>query len=170
MTDNTFNDNFKNKKFAKARDAFLQMNDDDQVSCLEALFQQSMNAITPAAISVLFRKLHPGKTFEDFRAAHLPPEEFCKPQQAGGEEFKNFFPVPTRVFNAVDVSDPSNVVSVGLTWTRNDEEKELMNTFLSQIKENGANKIRVDRIEKVADKSDSGIYLTESDDNFGSQF
>lgn len=170
MSKNTFNDHFKLKEFAAARDAFLELKQSEQINCLENLFQQAMHATTPSAISVLFRKLHPGKSSDDFRTADLPPKEFCNPEQINNEEFQNFFPVPTRVFNAVDMNDSSNIVSVGLTWTRNTEEEQAMQSFFKQIEHNGANKIRTDRIKEVADKDSSGIYITKTNDNFGTAF
>lgn len=64
---------------------------------------------TPTIISILTRKLKPGKTFEDFQQAHLPAEQAEK-NELGYDV--DFFGVPTRVINAISAEDPSVIYSI----------------------------------------------------------
>lgn len=68
---------------------------------------------TPTVLSILQRKLKPGKTFEDFQKTHIPGDSATK-NEFGYQT--DFFDVPTRVINAVSVDDPSIVYSIGLSY------------------------------------------------------
>ncbi len=68
---------------------------------------------TPTIVSILQRRLKPGKTFEDFQKAHLPSDD-AKKNDYGYET--NHFAVPTRVINAVSAEDPSVIYSIGLSY------------------------------------------------------
>lgn len=170
MSQDKFKQYFKTKDFASACLVLRNLSVEEQQQCLAELYQQAMNQTSPAVVSVLYRKLKPGKTFADFRAAHLPPSKFCKPEQIGEYQCQNFFPVPTRVMNAVDQQDASMVLSVGLTWSRDASESQRIMNFISEIKANGVNDIRTQQIDAVAEKIDAAIYELKSDDQFGSPF
>ncbi len=73
----------------------------------------SYRSKTPAVISILQRRLKPGKTFEDFQQAHLPTDD-AKKNEFGYET--EHFSVPTRVINAISAEDPSIVYSIGLSY------------------------------------------------------
>ena len=73
----------------------------------------SYRAKTPTVVSILKRKLKPGKKFEDFQQAHIPGDHATK--NAFGYEV-DFFGFPTRVINAVSAEDPSIVYSIGLSY------------------------------------------------------
>lgn len=68
---------------------------------------------TPQTISLLIRRLKPGKTIADFEKAHLPPVE-CEQNKFGYD--CEYFEQPTRVIDCVLGSDPSVIVSIGMTY------------------------------------------------------
>ncbi len=114
---------------------------------------------TPQIISVLMRKLKPGQTFEDFQKAHLPPGDVQK--TAFGYDV-NYFNAPTRVINAISLSDPSMIISIGLTYGEPNE-------VLKEVKEKiPLEKDRRKQIAQVADKvGPAMIYFVASDENYG---
>jgi|GEM_PF-4414477 len=69
-----FWDNFHQKKFAEAEQVFEQMDSKARQEVFAALFQQGQNHRKPHSVSVLFRKLHEDKKFDDFYQAWFPPE------------------------------------------------------------------------------------------------
>ena len=167
---NEFLDKLAAHSLAEARKIFLELDEDEQVSCLDALYQQSMNATKPAVISVLFRKLKPGKTFKDFHQAWLPAPNFCDPVNKAGTGFMQAFPVPTRVINAQEMEDPSLIVSVGLTWLRDEKEQQMMQDYIAKLGKDEMNQTRSANINTVAEKQEAKICITASDDNLGTPF
>ena len=117
----------------------------------------------PAIISFLQRNLHEGKTFEDFHKAWFPPKELTHPEKIGDMTYHHFFPVQTRVINDINMENPNEVISIGLTWGTEEELKDLY----ERVKSKKGNQIRSDSIAKVADKVDLKICFVKSDDNLG---
>lgn len=114
---------------------------------------------TPQILSVLTRKLKPGKTFEDFQKAHLPPGKAIKTEFGYDVDY---FKAPTRVINAVSATDPSIIVSIGLTYG---DPEEVFKEISSKIP---LEKDRHDRIAEVADKVGPSLaYFVTSDNNYG---
>ncbi|MES2214736.1 MAG: hypothetical protein V4485_01780 [Pseudomonadota bacterium] len=119
---------------------------------------QSYREKTPQIISVLYRKLKPGKTFEDFQEAHLPPG---KPHKTEFGYDVEYFNAPTRVINAVSLTDPNMVISIGLTYGDFDEVmQEVASKKLLEAE-------RHEKISQVADKVSMEVYLTGADNNYG---
>ena len=94
----------------------------------------------PQVFGVLFRKLHPGKTYVDFYEAWLPPLK-------EGQELDHYFPAPTYVLAGENISDPSDIITIGLMWT--DESK--IEDLLAETKE--TEQLRHDKINAVAEKT-----------------
>ncbi len=114
---------------------------------------------TPQIVSILYRKLKPGQTFEDFQKAHLPPGE-CRKAEFGYDV--DYFNVPTRVINAVCATDPTMIISIGLTYGGLDE-------FLHEVAEKLP--LEIERARKISEVSEkigaTEVYLTASDNNYG---
>lgn len=162
----TFWNHFEQKNFAQAEHAFESLSSDDKQAVFARLFQQSQTNQQPHSISVLFRKLNDGKLFEDFYQAWRPPKEKCNPQVEGDVLYENFFPMPIRVINAVNINDPSDIVSVGMHWMTDEQLTSALNN--KQTQDDGAQ--RGDKISEVAEKTHTGIYKVIKDDNLGSPF
>ena len=113
---------------------------------------------TPQLLSILIRKLKPGKTFEDFQQAHLPPGKATKTEFGYDVDY---FTAPTRVIDAVSAADPSMIVSIGLSYGD-------AGVILKEV----GNKIpfekeRHDKIAEVADKISAQVFFVGADNNFG---
>lgn len=105
----------------------------------------------PQFISVLHRKLKTHCTYEDFRQAWLPdPLNEKDPTKEAVEYFKG----PVQVINAINASDPTDIISIGLIWgTLEEIEEDINRTKDSEEK-------RRLRIANVADKSqDTKFYV-----------
>ncbi|ETO92491.1 hypothetical protein [Legionella oakridgensis] len=114
---------------------------------------------TPQIISILTRKLKPGKTVEDFQKAHLPPGN-AKETEFGYDV--DYFHAPTRVIHAVSVADPSVIISIGLTYGNPEVVLQEVHDKLPLEQE------RANKIAQVADKvGPSMIYFVASDNNYG---
>lgn len=156
---------FESKKFDQALQQFDQLNAQEKAAIFAALYQKSGYQKTPHSISVLFRELHEGKNFNDFHGAHFPAQEHVNTIEQSGEFFHQFFPAPIRVINAVNMQNPKEIVSIGLHWLTEEAAKHLMD-----VANDPKNSERAEAIAKVADKTKSGIYKVESDDNLGVPF
>jgi len=161
-----FFEQFQMKNFSDAQQIFDELSSADKQAVFEKLFQYSQFQKTPNSVSVLFRKLHDGKQFEGFRKAWFPPEVQCNPTEAGGETFQQFFDAPIRVINAVNIQDPSDVVSIGLHWFPDEDLMAAMQD--PNFQQRG--QARGERIAKVADKVQAEVYFVKSDDNLGTPF
>jgi hypothetical protein len=114
---------------------------------------------TPQVLSVLTRKLRPGKTFEDFQNAHLPLGKVEKDTFGYNVDY---FDHPTRVINAISITDPTIIISIGLTYgdvkSIATEAVEKINTEIE----------RRNQIDMVAEKlGTTQLFLVASDNNFG---
>ena len=114
---------------------------------------------TPQILSILTRKLKPGKSFEDFQKAHLPPGETEKDTFGYNIDYFNH---PTRVINAISVNDPTIIVSIGLTYGP-------IKTIAQEVVEKIHTEIeRKNKIDQVAEKiGTTELFLIASDNNFG---
>ena len=113
----------------------------------------------PQVISILTRKLKPGKTFKDFEKAHLPPVKATKTNT--GYDAK-YFDHPVRVLNMVSTLDPSIIISIGMNYG---DPKKIFEEVQGKL---GSEKLRHDKIAEVADViAEPKIFFTASDNNFG---
>lgn len=166
MTTATFFDLFNSKDLEKALKCFETLSKQDKAAVFERLFQASQNREFPGSVSVLFRRLHEGKTFEDFYNAWLPPQSKCHPIEAGGYLYQQFFGGPIRVINAINIADPQEIVSIGLHWVSDAELQNALNN--PQVIQDGNE--RGDKIQEVAEKQKAGIFKVVKDDNLGTAF
>lgn len=164
MQESLFFSSFEKQDFSTALDAFNQLTAKEQELVLKQLYYQCRESKTPIAISVLYRQLREGRTFDDFYNAWLPPQNSMKPFAVGGKTYHQFFETPVRVLNAVNMTDPNEVISIGLVWCENEEE---LQSGLKQTSEDKNNIVRGDNIANVAEKISSKIYKTYSDTNLG---
>ncbi len=161
---------YENKDFSQATKEFESLTKEEKENTLSTLFQQSQNHTMPQIVSVLQRNLHPGKQFEDFHQAWLPHESYCDPTSEGGLLYPQYFSAPTRVINAINMRDPNEIISVGLTWIHTEEQTQAMNA-IARGKEIPGNQERAEQIKQVADKiGDAKICIAKSDDNLGVPF
>jgi hypothetical protein len=160
---------FEKKDFKTAQQQFSQLSSTDQQAIFAELFQQSQYANTPHSVSVLFRELHDGKTFDDFHEAWFPPEDKCKPITEYGKTYQQLFQAPIRVINALNLNNPKEVVSVGIHWLSKEQGEHFIK-MLPNMSQDDTNERRSDAIDEVAEHKQSGIFLVESDDNLGTPF
>lgn len=117
---------------------------------------------TPSVVSILKRKLKPGKTFEDFQTAHLPCAD-AKKKEFGYEV--DFFGVPTRVINAVCAEDPNIVYSIGLSYGEIDE---IFKEATEKSQEDSQPGKRVENLDNICDEMAAPIIaLVASDNDYG---
>ena len=156
----------------KALKAFGELEQAAQLELFQALFQKSANSRTPFLISVLRRKLLDEQSFDDFYNAWSPVEESCSPITKGGQTYQQHFPVTTRVINGTKVDDQKEIISVGITWAKTDEEKQGLLDYCAKAQqcEDHSNEKRHEKIEEVADGELIGLFLVQTDDNLGSPF
>ncbi len=163
MPTHQFFELFNKQQFDEALSVLVSQNKDDQLEILKQLYYQAREAKTPLVLGVLYRKLHENKTFNDFYNAWLPPKDKMNPITIGNQTYQQFFQAPTRVLNAVNIEDPSDILSVGMVWC---DEKDFADNF-EQAKNDSANQIRHDSISDVADKISAKIYKVETDTQLG---
>jgi hypothetical protein len=163
-----FWNSFAKKDFKKAQQAFDGLADDAKQSIFAELFQKSEYANQPHSISVLFRELHDGKTFDDFHEAWFPPKDLINTETVDGQVYHQFFKAPIRVINAVNLNNPKEVISVGIHWLNEEQAKGFAKMLSSPPDE--ANERRGNAIDKVADHVSSNVYIIKSDDNLGTPF
>lgn len=117
---------------------------------------------TPTVISILTRKLKPGKTFVDFQKAHVPEGQAEKTEFGYDVEF---FGVPTRVINAISAEDPNVIYSIGLSYG---EIQTIFSEAITKSKEEGQPGKRGDKLDEVCDDiSEPIIAFVGSDNNYG---
>ena len=122
----------------------------------------SYRSKTPTVVSILKRKLKPGKTFEDFQQGHLPGEG-AKKTEMGYEV--DFFGVPTRVINAVSAEDPTVVYSIGFSYG---ELNEIFSQAVAKSKEDTAPGKRGDKLDEVCDDLEPpAIAFVATDNDYG---
>jgi hypothetical protein len=159
---------FKNKDFKAAQKEFDTLNDVEKQTIFSRLFQAAEYANRPHSISVLFRELHEGKTFEDFHEAWFPPADTINTQTIDGQLYHQLFKAPIRVINAVNINNPKEIVSVGIHWLNEEQANEFSKMLKGQRDETGER--RGDSIAHVAEKKRSDVFIVESDDNLGTPF
>lgn len=161
---------FSKQEMEKAITSFEALSSSEKIAVFSELFQKSAFSRNPVAISILYRQLHDGKTFEDFHQAWFPPKEYCHEIKQGGEIFQQGFPAPTRVYNAVNMENPKEILSVGFTWLDSKEQGEKMMHYMQQLGQDKINQIRHDNIDLVANKISSKMYECKTSDNLGLPF
>lgn len=154
---------FEEQKFSDALAVFDQMNKADKEKTLKILYYKARNAQTPVAVSILHRRLHEGKTFEDFYNSWMPPKYAMKPFSVGNTTYYQHFEIPVRVINAINMNDSNDVISVGLVWCTEEEFK----MGIKKTEESQANAERGENISQVADKESVEIYMVKADTNLG---
>lgn len=164
---NDFWKHFGNKDFKNAAKALSALDEETQATILEGFYQHGGDAQKAYAVSVLIRKLKPENSIEDFQKAWLPPENLTDKKESGMREFYNYYPVPTRVFNAVSMHDEKEILSIGLMWMKEEDwEKTAMQAHKKE-QESG----RREKIAKVTDDPVKiSVYKVVGDFNFGTEF
>lgn len=163
--------NFQKKDFIQAQQQFDRLSGDDKQAILAELFQKSEFHRQPFMVSVLRGTVHEDKSFEDFYQAWLPAE-MCHTLKIHGQVFQQGFPAPVRVINATNINNPSDIVSVGITWVANKEEEKGFWEYLEKMTkgEDEINELRHDRVAQVADRELLGLFQVKTDDNLGTPF
>ncbi|MDF1796620.1 MAG: hypothetical protein P1U63_08810 [Coxiellaceae bacterium] len=163
---------FNQQNFGDAAKALGDLETSEQQAVLESLYQKSGNEQQPFMVSVLRRKLHDGETFDDFYKSWQPDPAACQPTEVGGQQYRQFFPISTRVVNGVNIADQSDIISVGFTWVKNDEEKNGLFDYIQSASEGkeAENQKRHDDIAAVAEGGLLGLFVVEADDNLGTPF
>lgn len=170
MTIQQFWKHFSEQDIEKAIVVFESLSTSEKTIVFSELFQKSAFSRNPMVISVLYRELHEGKTFEDFRNSWFPPKEYCHEIKQGGEIFQQVFPAPTRVYNAINTENPNEVLSVGFTWIDSEEQGAQMMEYAKQLGKDKLNQERQDNIDEVAKKVSSKMYTLQTSDNLGVPF
>ena len=140
-------------KYKEAREAFLALSENQQEDFLREV---SVPIFSAPIMGVLFRKLHPGQTYNDFKKAWLPP---LKP----GQDLEHYFPYPTYVVSAENIEDASDIMTIGFMWLEENKIGELLKEMSDTEKQ------RHDHIAEVADKIGSTlIYKFKEINKLGS--
>lgn len=117
---------------------------------------------TPAVVSILKRKLKPGKTIEDFQIAHVPGDN---PKSIDFGYEVDFFGVPTRVINAVSAEDPSIIYSIGLSYGSIDK---IFTEAAKKSQDDAKPGHRSDKLDNICDDLSLPIIaFVSSDNNYG---
>lgn len=107
---------------------------------------------SPPLISILFRKLKTGKTYEDFHDAWLPPS-------TNGQGAAEYYPFPVYGLNGQNKDDPSDIISMGLTWL---QEEQLMKE-LKNMTEKEDFQVRHEKLASVTDTVAGPLYYKVKD-------
>ena len=170
MSIQQFWEHFSKEDFEKSLAVFESLSASEKTAVFSDLFQKSAFSRNPMVISILYRELHDGKTFDDFHQAWFPPREYCHEIKKGEEIFQQVFPAPTRVYNAVNMQNPNEILSVGFTWIDSEEQGKQMMTYAEQQGKDKLNQERYENIDQVAKKISSKMYELKSSDNLGVPF
>jgi len=169
---NPFWTHFNNHRLSQAVIEFDNLNKEEKQNVMSVLFQKSEFHRKPVMISILRRHLHDNKTFDDFHQSWLPDDGMCHKIQSSDATYLQHFPVPVRVFNAVNANNSKEIFSIGITWVANEtEEQELWKHTQQTIQgENKNNNTRHDKIKEVADGELLGLFQVITDDYLGTPF
>ena len=167
-----FWDNFKSKNFEGAQQQFEELDNNEKQEIFQELFQKSECHRTPIMVSLLRRKLNDEKSFGDFYKSWFPQADMCNKIKLGGQVFQQHFPIPVRVINAINIDNPKEVISVGISWVRNNEEERSMLEHIENASQgtDKNNELRHEQIKEVAHGELLGIFRVETDDNLGTPF
>lgn len=163
MNKKRFFDSLEKQDFAQAADSFCELDKIEQEQIMKEFYYQVREAKMPIAVSILYRKLHDGKTFEDFYKAWMPPEAYTKPFKVGDTTYYHLFEAPTRVINAVSMENPEEIISVGIVWA---DEKQF-DEELAKATKAKSNAVRHDNISEVADSISVKMYKVKADTKLG---
>lgn len=161
---------FSKQKFDQAIIAFETLSSSEKSTIFSEMFQKSGFSRNPMLLSVLYRELLDEKTFDDFHQAWFPPKEHCHEIKKDGEIFQQVFPSPTRVYNAVNMENPKEVLSVGFIWSDTEEQGKQLMSYAKNISQEKSNKDRHANIDTVARKVSQKIYELKTSDNLGVPF
>lgn len=161
---------FSKQNIEKALTVFESLLQSEKTAVFSEFFQKSAFSRNPMVISVLYRELYDGKTFEDFHKAWFPPKEHCHEVEKGGELFQQVFPAPTRVYNAVNMKNPNEILSVGFTWIDSENQEKKMIEYTEKLGKDKLNQERYDNIDQVAKKVSLKMYELKTSDNLGLPF
>ncbi|EKD91713.1 MAG: hypothetical protein ACD_29C00426G0002 [uncultured bacterium] len=170
MSIQQFWEHFSKQDIEKAINTFELLSNSEKTAVFSEFFQKSAFSRNPMVISVLYRELLIGKTFEDFHKSWFPPKEYCHEIKKDGEVFQQVFPAPTRVYNAVNMENPNEILSVGFTWIDSEEQGKQMLSYSKVAGKDKLNQDRHENIDTVARKVSSKMYELKSSDNLGVPF
>lgn len=123
----------------KVKDAlakFRSLSENDQEDFFRGM---TPTLFPPPIVSVLFRELHPGKTFEDFYEGWTPPLK-------EGQDLAHYWPCPAYVMHVQNMADSSDILSIGFMWAKEEE----LDPFLKSME--GTESQRHSKIDLVAEK------------------
>lgn len=163
---------FNEGQLDKALANFFNLEDSDQLTIFQILFQKSGTSRKPFILSVLRRRLHDNQDFNNFYSSWFPAPESCHPVTVGNQIYQQHFPVSTRVLNGIKIKDGRDIISVGLTWVKNEAERDGLLEYIEKAKngEDQKNEARHEKTQEVSDGELVGLFLVETDDNLGTSF
>jgi hypothetical protein len=163
---------FLQQDFAAAQALFVSLDAGSQQAVLSELFQKSAFQSQPFMLSVLRGRIKDGQSFDDFYQSWLPTEEMSSQTTRDGQTFQQHFPIPVRVFNASNIEDSEDIITVSLSWVRDAAEEKGYWEYLQQLSQGQVkdNETRHQSIEETTDRQLLGIFRVETDDNLGSPF
>lgn len=118
--------------------------------------------VMPNGASVIKRKLKPGVEFNTWYQAWLPP---IKPENRGGEEVRDYFPIPTRVINLRSPDNDDEFLTIGFVYSPFDSVEELLDARPEDLKESEAKRGEVN--DELLTQSEVEFYYVASDDIYG---
>lgn len=163
---NNFWQHFGNQDFVKAAQELAKMSEQEQAELLASFYQHGGDTQKPFLISVLERELQDDTSFDDFHATWLPEDELTNPQESGGRTYQNFWPVPTRVLQGVNMHDEKDVVSVSIAWLK----KENFDTFVADLQAKESKSKRGQKLADMTSKKRKKLYRVVKDLNVGTEF
>lgn len=167
-----FWESFSNKDFQQAQQQFDSLDDTNKQELLAQLYQKTAHQQTPLLVSVLKRELRDEQSFDDFYQAWFPGEEMTNKIEHHGQTYQQHFPLPVRVLNAVNLNDPKDILSIGLTWVNSEEQEQGLWEHIDKAKagDDENNETRHEKIDDVAEGELLGLFRVATDDNLGSPF
>jgi putative acetyltransferase len=101
----------------------------------------------PQSVTLLYRKLKPSQSYDDFYAAWLPAKVKTNPRKTPAA----YYPMPVRVINATNCDNPQDVISIGLVWEKAENLLEQADKYTKQ------DSARAQNIAEVAKKKEHAV-------------
>lgn len=118
------------------------------------------------SVSVLKRQLKPNHSYNDFHKAWLPPLDQKDITSTPTGVSAHYFPFSVRVINAVNIKNPTEIISIGLMGaSKQDLETLQSNTNAASAQTLKTEATRHTEIEKVSIKVAETEFFECKDDN-----
>jgi hypothetical protein len=156
---------FQQQDFTKAQEILSQCQSAQQALMLKSLSEsrrENKGSQEPRVLVVIKRRLKEGKSFEDFYQAWQPPVPCLETN--GHQHRYQYFGLPTRVINAQNWQDPSEIISIGLMYGESEQE------FVTEMQNRAAGEEqRRDPLNKVVERTgkQNEVFIVMSDDILG---